>query len=185
MERAAYMREWAAKNSERIAGQRAARLAILKLDPVAYAAFREKANARTRKYAENNRDELRAKAKVINHRYTPERGVELRSKYGPRYVVREVIKAARCRASKKGLPFDLTEDWYEAEFAKGCAATGLALEKPGGRGPWSAHIDRKVPGAGYTQANCRLVCAVFNLAKKNWSDDDVLRMAAALVAARG
>lgn len=34
-------------------------------------------------------------------------------------------------------------------------------------------------------SNCRLVCACFNLARKNWSDEDVLRMAKALIAYGG
>lgn len=177
----AYMREWSAKNKARISERRRERLQKLKADPEAYAAFRESANERTRKYAQANREKLRMKAAAINHRYTPERGKELRAKYGPRYVVKEVIKAAKSRALKKWLPFDLTEAWYEEQFSKGCAATGLPMEKPGTRGPWAAHIDRINPPSGYVMANCRLVCATFNLARKNWSDEDVLRMAQALV----
>ena len=179
--RAAYMRQWNASNGDKVRAKRRENSAQRKVDEDAHRAFRESANARNRRYAKAHADDLKARAKAKNHGYTPERGAMLRNRYGVQYATQVSLKSARLRATKKGLPFDLTTEWYDAEFAKGCAVTGIPLDPNGSKTPWTAHVDRVEPKDGYLMANCRLVCACFNLAKKHWTDADVLRMARALV----
>jgi hypothetical protein len=80
-----------------------------------------------------------------------------------------------------GLVFELTEDWYTKQWKKGCAVTGISFDLTGEDTPWVAHIDRITPKKGYTIKNARLVCGCFNLAKKHWKDEDVLKMARELL----
>lgn len=180
--KAAYMREYTAKHTVRMNSVRRLRAEKLRASPLAYAEFRESANLRNRAYAESHDAELKARAKAKNHNYTPERGKMLRNRYGVKYATQVSIKSARKRALEKNLPFDLTAEWYDAEFEKGCAVTGLPLEPNGSKTAYTAHVDKKIPKLGYLMSNCRLVCATFNLAKKHWTDADVLKMARALVA---
>lgn len=181
--RAAYMREWREKNLEKVQAQTRDRLAKKKaLDPDGYAEFRKQRNEANKRYAESHKEFLKEKWTKRNRAiYTPEVGKLLRSKYNMRYSTKVSMKSAKKRADEKGMPFDLTPEWYEAEFDKGCAVTGLALDRNGSKTPWTAHVDRIVPALGYIQTNCRLVCASYNLAKKHWRDEDVLKMAIALV----
>ncbi len=98
-----------------------------------------------------------------------------------KYQARKVLATAKHRAKKKGLAFDLTLDWYLSEFPKGCVATGLEFDAHLEGSPWVANIDKIIPEKGYVMSNCRLVCACFNQAKREWTDADVLKMAQAFV----
>jgi len=178
--KAAYARDWRAKNKEHLKEYRRSALKELKVSS-GYAEFRDNSNARNRKYAQSHKVQLRQRAKAKNHYYSPERGKMLRNRYGVKYATQVSMKSARKRASEKGLLFDLTPEWYDAEFEKGCAVTGLPLDPNGSKTPFTAHVDKRIPENGYLQSNCRLVCACYNLAKKHWTDADVLRMARALV----
>jgi hypothetical protein len=92
----------------------------------------------------------------------------------------------RARAARRGWEFDLTRDWVEEKLNAGrCEVTGIPLEldKPDGYAlyPWAPSIDRIDSAKGYTQENCRMVVWAYNVAKAEWGDQDVLRMAKALV----
>ncbi len=178
------MREWREKNAARVNQQVSERTAKLKVEnPDQYQEFRAKGNVRNRKYSAAHQEKMKEKwTKRNRETYTPEYGVMVRRKYGVKYSTQVSIKSARKRAAEKELPFDLTPEWYEQEFAKGCAVTGLPLDPNGSKTPFTAHVDKVVPALGYLQSNCRLVCACYNLAKKHWTDGDVLKMARALVA---
>lgn len=141
----------------------------------------EKQRERKKKYEEENKEVIRARAKANNWYYNPEKSKIKRAKYQETHSTEISIASARKRAEKKGLSFDLTVEWYNEQFAKGCAMTGLPLDPNGFKTPWVAHVDRINPEDGYTIENCRLVVACYNLAKKHWTDKDVLRMANALV----
>ncbi len=100
----------------------------------------------------------------------------------------------KARANRQKRPFLLTLSWVEKKLAVGiCEQTGLPLSLEtgnrdllGGRNPWFASIDRidSSLNAGYTEANCQMVCAMYNFAKSDWTDADVLKMAKSLVKAR-
>lgn len=94
---------------------------------------------------------------------------------------------ARQRARRSDLPFEITLDWLKAKIDAGtCEVTGInfdtALGPGSGRGnPFGPSLDQKVPGAGYTPDNTRVVCWMFNLAKGTNTDADVMKLAKALV----
>ena len=177
--KAIYMRNYMAKNKDKIneqCRQRRANASSERLEEL-----REQSRIRNRKYHLNNKDEVNARAANNKWYYTPEKGKAKRGKYGMKYGPRVAITSARNRAKKMNLPFDLTIEWYEKEFEKGCAITGLKLDPNGSKTPWTVHVDRIIPALGYVMSNCRLVCACYNLAKKNWTDEDILLMAKSLV----
>lgn len=95
--------------------------------------------------------------------------------------IRETLKRKLLQARTKGVAFNLTEDWLLAHFSQGCEVTGADLEIGKGS-PWSAEIDRIKPGGDYTMDNCRVVCAIYNRARMNFTDAQVREFATKLLA---
>ncbi len=104
-------------------------------------------------------------------------------------VAKYMLNGCRGRAVKNGREFSLTLEWLEKKLSIGtCERTNLPFvfvigttEKKFGRHPHFPSIDRINSSLGYTEANCQVVCAIYNLAKQDWSDYDVLNMAKALI----
>lgn len=175
--RAEYMREYNRKNKEKINAHRRAQYQKRKNDPE----FRRQRKKANKKYHEKHRDEINARAKARNWNYDPEKAKVKRDKHYKKHPARQILRARKCFAKKNELDFNLTEDWYYEEFEKGCSATKIPFDDPGSDTPWVAHIDRIDSAIGYIPENCRLVCACYNIAKKHWTDKDVLKMAKALI----
>lgn len=94
-------------------------------------------------------------------------------------------RGAKQRATKKGLPFDLSKDWLKDRVEAGrCEVTGIpfSYEVTGAFRFYGATVDRKVPELGYTQSNCQVVIWGYSAAKGNGSHDDVMQLAHTLVA---
>ncbi len=87
------------------------------------------------------------------------------------------------RAKTKNLEFDLTKDFILKKLEKGiCEVTKLPLNLNGGtRKPLTPSLDRINPNFGYTKDNVQLVCCMYNFAKSDFTYEDVLQMAQALV----
>ncbi len=96
-----------------------------------------------------------------------------------------VLTWVRARAARAGFAFDLDRDWVEERLKRGrCETTGIEFEinKSDGRfHPWAPSIDRVDSKKGYTKDNCRIVVWIYNMAKSEWEDADVLKMAQALL----
>lgn len=95
----------------------------------------------------------------------------------------------RCKsaAKRKNLPFNLTVEDLERLIAPmTCAATGLPLEigDTGSRSGRQPSVDQIEHRAGYTIDNVRIVAWIFNRARGNGSDEEVLEMALALISKR-
>lgn len=107
------------------------------------------------------------------------------------HPARHVFIHTRGNAAKKSIPFELTLDWVEERFAAGvCEVTGLALVMTeayshGHKHPFRPTIDRIDNSKGYAPGNCRVVCWIFNLAKADWTDEEVFTMARALINKHG
>lgn len=96
--------------------------------------------------------------------------------------LRHLLGDARRRAKRQGVAFDLTLVWYLAEYAKGCAISGLRFAPRGTPGKFLvASIDRKNPGGDYIQTNCRLIVNVLNLGLSNHGLEKVLPIWRAVV----
>lgn len=78
------------------------------------------------------------------------------------------------RAKRKNIPFDLDVAWYQAELEK--AKAKWPLLKAGIKNDtfWAAEVDRIIPANGYVKSNCRVIPHGLNLAKSNWSRDEMV-----------
>ena len=96
---------------------------------------------------------------------------------------------ARWWAKKRGVAYDLTPEWVAERLELGrCEATGLPLvfDQIGGDGgsrthPFSPSLDRIKQGGGYTRENVRVTAFIYNVARSDFADDDLLTLARALV----
>lgn len=83
-----------------------------------------------------------------------------------------MIRGAKSRARRKGLEFDLSNEWAISTLDTAnwmCQATGVLMSLAPGR-PESISIDRVIPGLGYVRGNCRFVIFAFNQAKGSLLD---------------
>lgn len=88
-----------------------------------------------------------------------------------------ILTQCRLRASKKGIEFTLTPQWfrYKALEIGICEDTGIPFchDRPTTKGknhPFAPSIDRRDPNRGYTEDNCKVVVWIHNRAK---GDDDL------------
>lgn len=84
-----------------------------------------------------------------------------------------LVRAAKVRAKKKGLPFDLIPD--DIEVPDICPILGVKLErslagKPGGQAS-SPSIDRVKPELGYVKGNVGVISLKANTLKSNLTDE--------------
>lgn len=83
------------------------------------------------------------------------------------------LKFKRYQAKKKGIPFDLDEEWV-LQQPKMCAVTGqLFVIPPQGAGPLTPSFDQITPGKGYTKSNTQLICLWLNQAYGQWSKSEI------------
>ncbi len=91
----------------------------------------------------------------------------------------------RSHAKRLGIPFALTDKWFEEKYKCGCAITGIAFERGQGKiGPLSASIDRINHAKGYTLRNCRMILFGVNALRGTGNDDSMYRIAKAIIKRR-
>lgn len=107
-----------------------------------------------------------------------------------KYRIKGMVEGAKVRAKKHGYPINinrkfllqLLEDQNDC-----CAITGIPFDHTpyangsGHQHPWGMSLDKIIPEKGYVKDNVRLVVCLYNMAKYTWTDEDVKRMATALV----
>lgn len=121
-----------------------------------------------RGYRRNN------KAKIKEHKQRADR----------RDPWKRLIVAAKTRCRLADIPFNLTFEWGEGRYTGRCEITNIPFISNVGRGrasPFSMSIDRIEPEAGYLQNNCRFVLLGVNCLKGNGTDDDMWRIAQAMI----
>jgi hypothetical protein len=98
--------------------------------------------------------------------------------------VRRAFASAKHRAAKRGLPFDLTEDWALEQIERQgfkCAVTGirfLADPSSGRARPYTPSFDRIDNSNGYTIDNVRIVVFAANLMMLDWGEQVFHRVSA-------
>lgn len=93
-----------------------------------------------------------------------------------------IENAKRSNAKRRGVPYSLTAKWFEENYARGCAITGIPFSP--GVGvicPLSATVDRITGKKGYHAHNCRLVLHAVNALRGAGDDEQMLRIAKAIV----
>lgn len=101
-------------------------------------------------------------------------------KESPLVNLRDSVRGA---LKRKGGDIDanfMLQMWFDQDGY--CAISGLKMVWGGGTGPQNLSIDRIDPTVGYYKGNVRLVCHAVNSFRGQMSDDDLLKMAIALVA---
>ena len=85
-----------------------------------------------------------------------------------------LLRAARARAAKKGLPFSITED--DIIIPTFCPVLGVRLERSlgsKGPGPYSPTLDRLECSLGYVPGNVIVISNRANLAKSDLSVEEI------------
>jgi hypothetical protein len=107
-----------------------------------------------------------------------------------KYRARTLVNGAKQRAAKKGIPFDLTEDWVFSILKQGkCQVTGLPFDiKPyseaghlDAKRMLAPSLDQREPSAGYTKDNVQIVVFNYNTLKSSGKPEEALTTALALV----
>lgn len=79
----------------------------------------------------------------------------------------------------------LTVEWLVERIKAGtCEVTGLPFKlnvQGSGRNPYTPSVDRVDPTKGYHPENCKVVVWIYSAAKMNWTHEDVLILAKALL----
>lgn len=125
----------------------------------------------------------------LNRRWqkeNPERAAENDRRWKKENLARYLWLQARGRARRRGEPFGLTlghvEELVEPMI---CAVSGLPLvwdgPSPGHGAPWAPSPDKIDPAQFYVDGNVRIVANMFNNARGDGPDEDVLRVARALM----
>lgn len=107
--------------------------------------------------------------------------------YRQRNRARDLMRHARFRAHKKGLPFDLDEHLEELQAridAGVCEVSGEPFNLAGGRTWDSPSLDRMDPSKGYLYSNIRVVLHAVNSAMGDWGEAKMLEIARSIMARR-
>jgi len=153
---------------------------------------RAKNKERCRRFYEENREHVKEYSRKW-YSENRDRGLESRRKYADSTRGRAVAlfggitkRSKNGKFSKKEFEIDVTADWIQEKIESGyCEVTGIEFDL-GSRGgkwaPFAPSVDRIDCSKGYTKDNCRVVCVIFNMARNQFTDEDVLKMARAMVA---
>lgn len=97
----------------------------------------------------------------------------------PKGRAANLLSSARSSSKKRGLEFDLTQNWIRRRIEAGqCEVTGLPFIS--GERPWCPSLDRTDPTRGYTKDNVKVVVWMYNSCKGVASHEDVLKFANAI-----
>ena len=116
-----------------------------------------------------------------------ERDRAYQQRYRRRNRARDLMRHARMRAHKKGLPFNLDRflpDLQRRIDVGLCEISGLPFNLDGGRTWDSPSFDRIDPEKGYIYENIRVVLHAANSAMGDWGDAKMLEIARAILARR-
>lgn len=156
---------------------------------------KEESRKKSRAYYKENAERLRELSRKW-YAENRDKSISNRRKYfdsprGRAIGLMNRIKSQKRRKkfNKPELDVTITAEWIQERIELGvCAATGIEFDlspRNGFWSPFSPSVDRIDPKRGYTIENCRIVCLIFNTAKNQFSDDDVLKMACFLVKKNG
>jgi hypothetical protein len=97
--------------------------------------------------------------------------------------IRRALPAAKHRAKKRGMAFDLTEEWVREQMQRQdfkCALTGIPFltDEEGYRvRAYAPSLDRIDNAWGYTTDNVRIVVFAINLMLSDWGEEVFHRVA--------
>jgi hypothetical protein len=100
---------------------------------------------------------------------------------------KRLVIAAKNRAEKRKLSYDLTFEWAENRWTGFCEISGIPFQPRYGasHGIFSPSIDRIEPSKGYTQDNARFVLMGVNGLKVDGTDAEMYFVAEAITRNKG
>lgn len=95
----------------------------------------------------------------------------------------KAIIAAKGRAIKRNIPFDLTYEWGEKRWTGFCELTGIPFSPRRGASSsiFSPSLDKIIPAKGYVQTNCRFILFGVNNLKHDGTDEEMYMVAKSLI----
>jgi len=97
-------------------------------------------------------------------------------------TAKRLLDLARRRAIEKELLFDLDREWIKNKIDLGfCEASGIPFNLSIRRGPFTPSLDKINPKGNYTKDNVQVVVCIYNFAKSNYTHEDVVTLAKALL----
>ena len=160
-------RKWREANKEKAAKQKR----------TWYAANKEGQKEKSRKWREANKEKIAKR--YVNNR---EQIIKDQLTRKIRMPWKSLIHAAKRRAEKKKLSFNLTYAWGKLIWNGHCELSGIPF-KSGRMSCYSPSIDRINPDEGYTQSNCRFILWGLNGMKGADTDHDIYLIAHAVISA--
>jgi hypothetical protein len=106
----------------------------------------------------------------------------------PEHRASRILLSSKKTAKRKNIPFSLQPSDIVDALRRGvCEATGMPLSMTtlDRNDPWRPSIDRIIPSNGYVPGNVRIVVWMYNAAKQQYCDSDVIAMARAIVGKHG
>ena len=99
-----------------------------------------------------------------------------------------ILSRSKCQARAAKVDHDLTLEWIERRLRAGvCEVTGLPFTFSPVRGesgsrthPFSPSLDRIKQGGPYSEENTRMVVFIYNVARSDFSDNELMILARAL-----
>lgn len=181
-------RTWHADHREEANAGRLARYLASREDTLPkfrayYQEHREEQREKGRQWFAEHRDEDNERRKQHYHaNKDANRPVRRDKRYEARLTTpwQKLLSGARERAKRKGIPYDLTNEWAANRWTGNCELTNIPFRLgllASGPKFFSPSIDRIVPSLGYTQSNCRFILWSVNAMKYNGTDDDVIMLA--------
>lgn len=154
-----------------------------------YAAHRDEELPKHRQWHEEHKGEANAGRRERYFALSPEQKSTLirrqEVKARQQYPWSKLLRSAKARAKKKGVPFLLTEEWAKDTWTGRCALTSLnfKLDMPGRSGPHplAPSLDRIRPEKGYVPDNCRFIIWAVNAFKGESTDAMMYGIAAVLL----
>ena len=152
-----------------------------------HAEHKDEVNPRRLQWHHSHKEEANSKRRAHYHAHSEEnKPVRYEKSQAARLTVpwRALLKAAKWRAAKKSVPFDLTEAWAKENWTGICALSGIPFRLGGKEsGPkfFSPSIDRIIPSLGYVETNCRFILWAVNAMKYDGTDSDLYELAEAIL----
>lgn len=84
-----------------------------------------------------------------------------------------LLRSAKGRAERKGLPFDVDVGWVERRLRVPCPRTGINFSILDGWSMYSPSLDRIDPSRGYVKDNVQVVTWWYNSAKQRLTDHEL------------
>lgn len=137
-----------------------------------HAANRDENNALRRQWSADNPEKEKATKRIVSQR----------ARTASPWMA--FWRAAQKRAIKKDVPFSITPEDLKGRWTGRCEITGIEFDHSKitpGAGFFSPSLDRIRPELGYTPTNVRFILWAVNAFKGTGNDEDMLRVARAIL----